>query len=118
MASGNISNTKIHNILRKEQSITEAVNKYSKELLKSIEEKSFTQENIKNMLLTNARILALLNDMVSKFANKNELKGLSEKINKVQNELNAKLNTKIYNNHIHKINSTGTSNKTSTPEYL
>ena len=78
------------------------VNKYSKELLNSIEHKSFTEENIKNMLLTNARILALLSDMVSKFANKNELKGLSEKINTVQTKLNEKLNASTYTNHKHK----------------
>ena len=120
MASGNSNNRKIQNILRKQQSITEAVNKYSQELLKSIEEKSFTQENIKNMLLTNARILSLLSGMVSKFANKNQLDGLSEQINEVQTKLNEKLKTKInknnYNKHIHNVNISGTSKNTSKPK--
>jgi flagellar motor switch protein FliG len=101
MASGNGNNTKIQNI-------TKAVNKYSEELLTSIEHKSFTEENIKNMLLTNASILVLLREilsqsgMVSKFANKNELNGLTEKIKEVQTVLNEKLNTEIYKKHIHK----------------
>ena len=87
------------------------VNKYSQELLKSIENKSFTEENIKNMLLTNARILALINDMVSKLASKQYLNTtLSNKINNVQKILNSKLNKSTYNIHKHKFKGIATDN--------
>ena len=92
------------------------VNRYSADLLKSIENKSFTEENIKNMLLTNARILALINDMVSKLGTKNKLNDLSNKIKIVQNKLNNKLNKSIYNSHTHEFTGVadgtqGTTNK-------
>ena len=92
------------------------VNKYSQELLNSIEHKSFTEENIKNMLLTNARILSLLSEILSQLPNTQELEyELSQKIKNVQNKLNKKLNTEIYKNHTHKLNATKSADKTSNP---
>jgi methyltransferase-like protein len=96
MASGNYGN-RVITFEDGTNGLSKAVNKYSKELLNSIKNKSFTEENIKNMLLTNARILVLLRKMLSQLPNTTKLDELSKKINEVQTELKKTHENKIQN---------------------
>ena len=49
--------------------LTNLVNQYSQNMLNSIKTKSLTDENVKNILLTNARILVMLNAILKKLKN-------------------------------------------------
>ena len=75
------------------------VNNYSNNLLNSIEKKSFTEENIKNMLLTNGRILVLLNNITSNMTPRSEVNEMKQQINSVSISLNQLINH--YKNHKH-----------------